>query len=66
MVAGAEAEEGVILANWRPRMSDFYDKTASLHHFIFQDWNKSIERQAGQLGGEERFRISPLDTKGDA
>ena len=30
-------------------MSDFYDKSASLHHLIFQDWNKSIDRQADQL-----------------
>jgi SAM-dependent methyltransferase len=38
-------------------MSDFYDRLASLYHLIFQDWNASIERQAGQLVGiiEERW-----------
>ena len=30
-------------------MSEFYDRMASLYHLIFQDWNASIERQAGQL-----------------
>src|ERR1700682_4930270 len=30
-------------------MSDFYDRIASLYHLIFQNWNDSIERQAGQL-----------------
>src|SRR5262249_18761379 len=32
-----------------PSMSEFYDRMASLYHLIFQDWNASIERQAGQL-----------------
>jgi SAM-dependent methyltransferase len=38
-------------------MSEFYDRMASLYHLIFQDWNASIERQAGQLGSiiEERW-----------
>lgn len=38
-------------------VSDFYDRLASLYHLIFQDWDKSIERQAGQLSGiiEERW-----------
>jgi SAM-dependent methyltransferase len=38
-------------------MSDFYDRLASLYHLIFQDWNASIERQAGQLASiiEERW-----------
>ncbi len=30
-------------------MSDFYDRMAGLYHLIFQDWDESIERQAGQL-----------------
>src|SRR2546422_418617 len=30
-------------------MGDFYDRLASLHHLIFQDWNESIARQAEQL-----------------
>ena len=30
-------------------MSEFYDRMASLYHLIFQDWDESIERQAGQL-----------------
>jgi SAM-dependent methyltransferase len=30
-------------------MSDFYDRMASLYHLVFPDWDKSIERQAGQL-----------------
>lgn len=37
-------------------MSDFYDRMASLYHLIFQDWNESIERQAGQLAGILRER----------
>ena len=37
-------------------MSDFYDRMASLYHLIFQDWDKSIERQAGQLTGILRER----------
>ena len=39
-------------------MRDFYDKTARLHHLIFQDWDKSIERQAGQLASiiKERWK----------
>jgi SAM-dependent methyltransferase len=38
-------------------MSDFYDRMAGLYHLIFQDWNESIERQAGQLAGiiQERW-----------
>jgi SAM-dependent methyltransferase len=38
-------------------VSDFYDRMASLYHLIFQDWNASIERQAGQLVSiiEERW-----------
>ena len=38
-------------------MSGFYDRLASLYHLIFQDWNASIERQAGQLASiiEERW-----------
>ncbi|MFI5459532.1 MAG: class I SAM-dependent methyltransferase [Isosphaerales bacterium] len=38
-------------------MSDFYDRMASLYHLIFQDWDDSIERQAGQLTSiiEERW-----------
>jgi hypothetical protein len=40
-----------------PSMSDFYDRMASLYRLVFQDWNESIERQAGQLSGiiEERW-----------
>lgn len=30
-------------------MNDFYDQMASLYHLIFQSWDESIERQAGQL-----------------
>jgi SAM-dependent methyltransferase len=38
-------------------MSDFYDRMASLYHLIFQDWDKSIERQAEQFSAiiEERW-----------
>jgi SAM-dependent methyltransferase len=38
-------------------MGEFYDRMASLYHLIFQDWNASIERQAGQLASiiEERW-----------
>jgi SAM-dependent methyltransferase len=38
-------------------MSDFYDRMASLYHLIYQDWEASIERQAGQLVSiiEERW-----------
>jgi SAM-dependent methyltransferase len=38
-------------------MSDFYDRMAGLYHLISQDWNQSIERQAGQLASiiEERW-----------
>jgi SAM-dependent methyltransferase len=38
-------------------MSDFYDRMASLYHLIFEDWDKSIARQADQLSGiiEERW-----------
>jgi SAM-dependent methyltransferase len=38
-------------------MSDFYDRMASLYHLIFQDWDRSIARQAEQLSGiiEERW-----------
>src|SRR5262249_54150417 len=39
-----------------PSMSDFYDRMASLYHLIFQDWDESIERQAGQLTGILRER----------
>ena len=41
----------------RLAMSEFYDGLANLYHLIFQDWDKSIERQAGQLSGiiEERW-----------
>jgi SAM-dependent methyltransferase len=40
-------------------MSDFYDRMASLYHLIFQNWDESIERQAGQLSGiiEERWGL---------
>lgn len=38
-------------------MSDFYDRTASLYHLIFRDWDESIERQAGQLGDVIRERF---------
>ena len=40
-------------------MSDFYDRMASLYHLIFQDWDASIERQAGQLVSiiEERWGL---------
>jgi SAM-dependent methyltransferase len=37
-------------------MSDFYDRMASLYHLIFQNWDESIERQAGQLTGIIRER----------
>jgi SAM-dependent methyltransferase len=30
-------------------MSEFYDQLASLYHLVFQHWDESIERQAGQL-----------------
>jgi SAM-dependent methyltransferase len=30
-------------------MSDFYDRMAGLYHLIFDDWDESIDRQAGQL-----------------
>ena len=30
-------------------MSEFYDRLASFYHLIFQNWDESIERQAGQL-----------------
>ena len=30
-------------------MAEFYDQLASLYHLIFQDWDKSIARQATQL-----------------
>jgi SAM-dependent methyltransferase len=38
-------------------MSDFYDRMAPLYHLIFQNWDESIERQAGQLAAiiEERW-----------
>jgi 2-polyprenyl-3-methyl-5-hydroxy-6-metoxy-1,4-benzoquinol methylase len=38
-------------------MSEFYDRMAGLYHLIFQDWDASIERQAGQLVSiiEERW-----------
>jgi SAM-dependent methyltransferase len=32
-------------------MSEFYDRFAVYYHLIFQDWDASIERQAGQLAG---------------
>jgi SAM-dependent methyltransferase len=37
--------------------TEFYDRMASLYHLIFQDWDASIEWQAGQLGSiiEERW-----------
>jgi SAM-dependent methyltransferase len=40
-------------------MSDFYDRMASLYHLIFQNWNESIERQAGQLTSiiQERWGV---------
>ena len=41
------------------RMSDFYDRMASLYHLIFQDWNASIERQAGQLVSIIEVRWGP-------
>ncbi len=37
-------------------MTEFYDRMASLYHLIFQDWDESIERQAGQLTGIIRER----------
>lgn len=40
-------------------MSDFYDRMASLYHLIFQDWNASIERQAGQLASIIEERLGP-------
>jgi len=30
-------------------MNKFYDRMAGLYHLIFQNWDESIERQAGQL-----------------
>jgi SAM-dependent methyltransferase len=30
-------------------MDDFYDRLTPFYHLIFQDWDASIERQAGQL-----------------
>jgi 2-polyprenyl-3-methyl-5-hydroxy-6-metoxy-1,4-benzoquinol methylase len=30
-------------------MSDFYDSMSGLYHLIFEDWDESIARQAGQL-----------------
>jgi SAM-dependent methyltransferase len=40
-------------------MSDFYDRMANLYHLIFENWDESIERQAGQLSGiiEERWGV---------
>jgi SAM-dependent methyltransferase len=32
-------------------MNDFYDRLASLYHLIFENWQESIDRQAGQLSG---------------
>ena len=42
-------------------MSEFYDQLASLYHLIFQNWDESIERQAGQLTGviHERWGAGP-------
>lgn len=40
-------------------MSDFYDRMAGLYHLIFQDWNASIERQAGQLASIIEDRWGP-------
>lgn len=40
-------------------MSDFYDRMAGLYHLVFQDWNASIERQAGQLAGIIEQRWGP-------
>ena len=37
-------------------MSEFYDRMAELYHLIFQDWDESIERQAGQLSEIVRER----------
>ncbi len=37
-------------------MTEFYDRMAGLYHPIFQDWDESIERQAGQLTGIIRER----------
>ena len=47
-------------------MSDFYDRLASLYHLIFQDWNGSIERQAGQLTNliRERWGVGPKTVLG--
>src|SRR5262245_31587940 len=38
-------------------MTVFYDRMAQFYHLIFQDWDESIERQAGQLAGivEDRW-----------
>ncbi|CAF4360750.1 unnamed protein product, partial [Adineta steineri] len=30
-------------------MSNFYDQLSPFYHVIFDDWNKSIERQGSQL-----------------
>lgn len=40
-------------------MNDFYDRLASLYHLIFQNWDESIERQAGQLSSiiHERWGV---------
>src|SRR5262249_11480594 len=40
-------------------MSAFYDQLASLYHLIFQNWDESIERQAGQLASiiHERWGV---------
>jgi SAM-dependent methyltransferase len=32
-------------------MTDFYDRITPFHHLIFEDWDRSIERQAEQLAG---------------
>jgi SAM-dependent methyltransferase len=42
-----------------PPMGEFYDRFADYYHLIFQDWDASIERQAGQLSDVIRDRWGP-------
>lgn len=37
-------------------MNDFYDRMADRYHLIFQDWDESIKRQAGQISSIIRGR----------
>jgi len=41
---------------------EFYDRMASLYHLIFEDWDRSIERQAGQLTNIIRQRWPAAQT----